>query len=78
VATFRSEDMLDLAESVIKLLKDRARLYELAGNGLAAAIRFDWGTVAAQIMSVYEVAMTGQGKVTVGSENASWKKGREK
>jgi phosphatidylinositol alpha-mannosyltransferase len=77
-ATFRSEDMLDLAESVIKLLKDRARLYELAGNGLAAAIRFDWGTVAAQIMSVYEVAMTGQGKVTVGSENASWKKGREK
>jgi phosphatidylinositol alpha-mannosyltransferase len=77
-ATFRSEDMLDLVESVIKLLKDRARLYELAGNGLAAAIRFDWGTVAAQIMSVYEVAMTGQGKVTVGSENASWKKGREK
>lgn len=76
--TFKSEDTLDLAESVIKLLKDRAHLYTLAENGLAAAIRFDWGSVAAQIMSVYEVAMTGQGKVTVGSENASWKKGREK
>ena len=76
--TFKSEDTLDLAESVIRLLKDRVRLYELAANGLEAAIRFDWGTVAAQIMSVYEVAMTGQGKVTVGSENASWKKGRER
>jgi len=74
--TFISEDVGDLAKSIIELLKNPARLRTLAENGMSSAIRFDWGSVAAQIMSVYEVAMTGQGKVSVGSENASWKKGR--
>ncbi len=73
---FRSEDAADLAQSIVKLLKNPNRLQELAENGLQAAIRFDWESVAGQIMSVYEVAMTGNGKVVVGSENASWKKGR--
>lgn len=77
-ATFKSEDAGDLARKTIELLRDSPRLQQLAENGLAAAIRFDWGSVAAQIMSVYEVAMTGQGKVAVGSENATWKKGRER
>jgi phosphatidylinositol alpha-mannosyltransferase len=76
--TFKSEDPVDLAKKIIDLLRNSARLQQLAENGLAAAIRFDWGSVAAQIMSVYEVAMTGQGKVAVGSENATWKKGRER
>ncbi len=76
--TFKSEDSGDLAKKVIELLRNSARLQQLAENGLASAIRFDWGSVAAQIMSVYEVAMTGQDKVAVGSENASWKKGRER
>ena len=73
---FASEDSNDLAKKVIELLRNSARLKELAENGLVSAIRFDWGSVASQIMSVYEVAMTGQGKVAVGSENASYKKGR--
>lgn len=77
-ATFISEDAADLARSVIGLLKNPERLQQLAKNGLISAIRFDWGSVASQIMSVYEVAMTGQGKVTVGSDNASWKKGRDR
>ncbi|MEI6294814.1 MAG: glycosyltransferase family 4 protein [Actinomycetes bacterium] len=73
---FASEDSNDLAKKVIELLRNSARLQELAENSLVSAIRFDWGSVASQIMSVYEVAMTGQGKVAVGSENASYKKGR--
>ena len=76
--TFISEDATDLARKVNELLGNRSRLQQLAENGVEAAIRFDWGSVATQIMSVYEVAMTGHGKVAVGSENASWKKGRER
>ena len=76
--TFRAGDSAHLAQRVIELLRDPGRRHQLAENGVQAAIRFDWGSVAAQIMSVYEVAMTGQGKVTVGSENASWKRGRER
>ena len=76
--TFVSEDAADLARKVNDLLSNRPRLQQLAENGVEAAIRFDWGSVATQIMSVYEVAMTGHGKVAVGSENASWKKGRER
>ena len=77
-ATFKSEDAGDLARKTIELLRNSPRLQQLAENGLASAIRFDWGSVAAQIMSVYEVAMTGQEKVAVGSENASWKKERNR
>ncbi len=76
--SFASEDSGDLARKVVALLRDRPRLQQLAENGSKAAIRFDWGSVATQIMSVYEVAMTGHGRVAVGSENASWKKGRER
>ena len=74
--TFESESSADLAQKAIELLRNSSYLQELAENGRNAAIRFDWGSVATQIMSVYEVAMTGQGKVAVGSENASWKKSR--
>ena len=74
--TFNSEDASDLARQAIELLRDSSRLQHFAENGRQAAIRFDWGSVATQIMSVYEVAMTGQGKVTIGSENASWKKSK--
>lgn len=76
--TFTSEDPNDLSDKVIRLLRDPDRLHQLAENGVKAAIRFDWQSVASQIMSVYELAMTGQGKVAVGSENASWKKERER
>ena len=75
-STFESENAADLAQKAIELLRNSAHLQELAEKGREAAIRFDWGSVATQIMSVYEVAMTGQGKVAVGSENASWKKSR--
>lgn len=77
-ATFKSESVEDLARRVIELLRDPGLLRQFAENGVKAAIRFNWESVAAQIMSVYEVAMTGQGKVEVGSENASWKRERER
>jgi len=76
--TFVSEDSSSLAKSIADLLKNAERLQQLAENGIDAAIRFNWRSVAAQIMSVYEVALTGNGKVVVGSENASWKKGRQR
>jgi len=75
---FISEDPNDLAKKVIELNRNPNRLRQLSENGLVSAIRFDWGSVATQIMSVYEVAMTGQGKIAVGSENASYKKGRSR
>jgi phosphatidylinositol alpha-mannosyltransferase len=77
-ATFATQDPGDLVRKIVELLKSPEQLKELSENGLISAIRFDWGSVATQIMSVYEVAMTGQGKVAVGSENASWKKGRNR
>lgn len=40
---FASEDSNDLAKKVIELLRNSARLQELAENGLVSAIRFDWG-----------------------------------
>ena len=76
--TFANEDSVDLARKCIDLLKNAPRLQELSENGLHSAIRFDWSSVASQIMSVYEVAMTGHSKVAVGSENASWKKERDR
>jgi phosphatidylinositol alpha-mannosyltransferase len=75
-ALFESEDASSLANTAISLLRNSAKLEELSENGRKAAIRFDWESVAGQIMSVYEVAMTGHGKVAVGSENASWKKSK--
>ena len=77
-STFVTEDASDLARQIVDLLRNPERLQQLAENGLNSAIRFDWGSVATQIMSVYEVAMTGQGKVGIGSENATWKKGRNR
>jgi phosphatidylinositol alpha-mannosyltransferase len=75
-ALFESEDASSLANTAISLLRNSAKLEELSENGRKAAILFDWESVAGQIMSVYEVAMTGHGKVAVGSENASWKKSK--
>ena len=75
---FHNGDSDALARSVIDLLASPAKLTEFSHRGLEAAAQYDWNSVASQIVSVYESAMAGHGKVGVGSESASWKKGRMK
>jgi len=74
-ATFTNEDSGDLAKRAIALLSNRAELQRLAEKGRESAIRFDWTNVATQIMSVYELAMSSYGKVTVGSDRSTRKRG---
>ena len=73
--TFTNEDAADLAKKAISMLGDRSKLQRLAEKGRDSAIRFDWTNVATQIMSVYELAMSSYGKVTVGSERSTRRRG---
>ena len=75
-ALFENEDSAELARVVSSLYADRSRIAELSLSGIDAAKRYDWKNVGAQILSVYETSMAGNGKVGVGSESASWKRGK--
>jgi phosphatidylinositol alpha-mannosyltransferase len=69
---FASQDPSALASSVIALLKNNQRREELAKAGLARSQIFDWNTVGEQILSVYEMSLVGNTKVTLASENRFW------
>ncbi len=56
-ATFRNEDAADLAEQLIALLRDDVRRRELARIGQQIARRYDWSTVAEDILTVYETVI---------------------
>lgn len=56
-AHFRNEDSADLASVVNASLADPERREQIAQAGAEAAWRFDWGTVASHILSVYETAI---------------------
>jgi phosphatidyl-myo-inositol alpha-mannosyltransferase len=56
---FPVEDAGALAEAAIRLLGDPARLAELRESGCRHVRRFDWETVGADILSVYETVTTG-------------------
>ena len=56
-ATFRGEDPADLAAQLVALLEDSPRRLELAAAGQAAARRYDWSTVAEEIITVYETVI---------------------
>lgn len=60
---FVNEDPASLAESAIALLRDPARRAELSARGSAHVRRFDWSTVGADILAVYETVADGAAAV---------------
>ncbi len=54
---FRNDDPADLARVVNEALADPERRAQIAEAGAKAAWRFDWGTVASHILSVYDTAI---------------------
>ncbi|MFI5764284.1 glycosyltransferase family 4 protein [Streptomyces sp. NPDC051563] len=60
---FTNEDPDSLATAAIALLRDPARREELSVRGSAHVRRFDWSTVAADILAVYETVTDGAAAV---------------
>ncbi|MEV7732572.1 glycosyltransferase family 4 protein [Streptomyces sp. NPDC088921] len=60
---FANEDADALAAAALRLLGDPARLTELRERGSAHVRRFDWSTVGADILSVYETVTAGAAAV---------------
>ena len=57
---FRSEDVDDLATSLAGLLDDPGRRTTIDAVAQVAVRRYDWSTVAKQILQVYETVTTGR------------------
>ncbi|MER7495891.1 glycosyltransferase family 4 protein [Streptomyces pharetrae] len=60
---FANEDADALAEAALRLLGDPAHRAGLSARGSAHVRRFDWSTVGADIMSVYETVTAGAAAV---------------
>ncbi|MEU7485939.1 glycosyltransferase family 4 protein [Streptomyces sp. NPDC042319] len=60
---FTNEDAGALAASAVRLLRDPARLAELRERGSRHVRRFDWSTVGADILAVYETVADGAAAV---------------
>ncbi|MFF2524453.1 glycosyltransferase family 4 protein [Streptomyces liangshanensis] len=60
---FRNEDADALAASAVRLLGDPARRDRLRERGSAHVRRFDWSTVGADILAVYETVTDGAASV---------------
>ncbi|MFJ6699686.1 glycosyltransferase family 4 protein [Streptomyces sp. NPDC091272] len=60
---FANEDAQALAAAAVRLLADAGRRAELSERGALHVRRFDWSTVAADILAVYETVMDGAGAV---------------
>ncbi|MEU3314605.1 glycosyltransferase family 4 protein [Streptomyces sp. NPDC048387] len=60
---FANEDAGSLADAAIALLRDPARRAELSSRGSAHVRRFDWSTVGADILAVYETVTDGAAAV---------------
>ncbi|GFE25598.1 MULTISPECIES: glycosyltransferase family 4 protein [Streptomyces] len=73
---FTNEDAEALAAAAVRLLGDPARLAELRDRGTRHVRRFDWSTVGADILAVYETVTTGATSVAtderVGPRNRLW------
>jgi phosphatidyl-myo-inositol alpha-mannosyltransferase len=65
---FANEDADALAEAAVRLLGDPARLAELRERGSAHVRRFDWSTVGADILSVYETVTSGAAAVATADD----------
>ncbi|MFF5446762.1 glycosyltransferase family 4 protein [Streptomyces sp. NPDC012888] len=60
---FANEDPAALADAAVALLEDPARRAALAKHGSAHVRRFDWSTVGADILAVYETVTMGAAAV---------------
>ncbi|WP_310729122.1 glycosyltransferase family 4 protein [Streptomyces sp. N2A] len=60
---FTNEDADTLATAAVRLLGDPARLAELRTRGTRHVRRFDWSTVGADILAVYETVTAGAASV---------------
>ncbi|MFD4926958.1 glycosyltransferase family 4 protein [Streptomyces goshikiensis] len=60
---FANEDAGALAEAAVRLLRDPVRRAELSARGSAHVRRFDWSTVGADILAVYETVTDGAAAV---------------
>lgn len=69
---FKSEDSTELAKAVIDLLRNPEMRDEIAKSGQNYAQGFDWDAVAKDIFEIYEMAIVGQGKVGLTSDNRPW------
>ena len=69
---FKSEDSTDLAKVIIELLRNESERSELSKKGSSYAQNFDWDVVAKDIFEIYEMAIVGQGKVGLTSDNRPW------
>ena len=65
---FANEDSDALAEAALRLLGDPERRAELRERGSAHVRRFDWSTVGADILSVYETVTAGAAAVAAAED----------
>jgi phosphatidylinositol alpha-mannosyltransferase len=70
---FPVEDAEALAKTVIRLLGDPERRSALSDTGSRHVRRFDWATVGADILAVYETVATGAAAVTDGEPATGWR-----
>ena len=61
-----------MADTIIKLLDNQEMREKIAIAGYEKAKSFDWDSVGDQILSVYEMALAGNTKVSLASENRFW------
>ncbi|MFH8632906.1 glycosyltransferase family 4 protein [Streptomyces lydicus] len=73
---FANEDADALATAAVRLLGDPARLAELRERGTRHVRRFDWSTVGADILAVYETVTAGAASVAADEAVAtrSWRR----
>ncbi|MEZ0068729.1 phosphatidylinositol alpha-mannosyltransferase [Streptacidiphilus sp. MAP12-20] len=70
---FPIEDAASLAGVTLRLLGDRARREALSETGSRHVRRFDWSTVGADILAVYETVTQGAAAVTDLEPASSWR-----
>jgi phosphatidylinositol alpha-mannosyltransferase len=70
---FPVEDADSLAKVVLRLLADPERRETLRDTGSRHVRRFDWSTVGADILAVYETVTTGAAAVTDAEPASSWR-----
>jgi phosphatidyl-myo-inositol alpha-mannosyltransferase len=71
-ALFRNEDSGDLAKKIVTLLDAETNRSAVAQAGYEKAMTFDWDVVGSQILSVYELALVGNDRVRLSSDNRFW------
>jgi phosphatidylinositol alpha-mannosyltransferase len=71
---FESENPQSLASTICRLLADDVTRDRIRSEGKAYAQSFDWDVVAERIYDVYEMAMVGQDRVVLSSDNRGWNK----